>query len=121
MPGPQPTAWFDRQHRHAKFPPRAAEWQRPSNFSLSTLSELYIENRKRGEFFLYIFAKQGVVHTTSSMASITARNSGDIASFGGSTLWRGDALPSDRIRSVAVRARTLHIRQLVVIALTEIF
>jgi|SRR6266853_2840329 len=38
-------------------PPRAAEWQllRLSNFSVSTLSELYIENRTPGEFFLYIF------------------------------------------------------------------
>jgi len=40
-----------------EFPPRAAEWQRLRvlNFSVSTLSELYIENRKRGEFFPYIF------------------------------------------------------------------
>jgi len=40
-----------------EFPPRAAEWQRLrlASFSVSTLSELYIENRKRGEFFLYIF------------------------------------------------------------------
>jgi len=40
-----------------EFPPRAAEWQRLRvlNFSVSTLSELYIENRKRGEFFLYVF------------------------------------------------------------------
>ncbi len=38
-------------------PPRAAEWQRLRllNFSVSTLSELYIENRERGEFFPYIF------------------------------------------------------------------
>jgi hypothetical protein len=40
-----------------EFPPRAADWQRlrlPS-FSVSTLSELYIENRKLWEFFLYVF------------------------------------------------------------------
>jgi hypothetical protein len=40
-----------------EFPASAAERQRLRlpNFSLSTLSELYIENLKRGEFFLYIF------------------------------------------------------------------
>jgi hypothetical protein len=40
-----------------EFPPRAADWQRlrlPS-FSVSTLSELYIENRNLWEFFLYVF------------------------------------------------------------------
>jgi hypothetical protein len=47
-----------RQYRATQeFPPRAAEWQRLRllSFSVSTLSELYIENRNLGEFFLYIF------------------------------------------------------------------
>src|SRR5258707_1979997 len=51
-----------------------------------------------------VVARSRELYTASSLASITARNSGDIASFGGSSMCRGDALPSDRIRSVAVRA-----------------
>jgi hypothetical protein len=51
-----------------EFPPRAAEWQRLRlpNFSVSTLSELYIETRKRGEFFLYIFSWCRVCHAETA-------------------------------------------------------
>ena len=50
-----------------EFPPRAAEWHRlrSVNFSVSTLSDLYIENRKRGGFFLYIFVEQFLAFTAS--------------------------------------------------------
>ena len=53
--GPQPSAPGGTATQ--EFPPRAAEWQRLRllDFSVSTSSALYIENRKPGEFFLYIF------------------------------------------------------------------
>src|ERR1700751_565697 len=47
--------WPPRRYRHATVPSSRAEWLRLPNSSLSTLSELYIENLKQGEFFLYIF------------------------------------------------------------------
>src|ERR1700731_3615112 len=53
--GPQPSAPGGTATQ--EFPPCAAEWRRLRlpNFSVSTLSALYIENRKPGAFFLYIF------------------------------------------------------------------
>jgi signal transduction histidine kinase len=62
-----------------EFPPRAAEWQRLRlpNVSVSTLSELYIENRKRGEFFLYIFV--GITRLSSSLITMQDQERGRIA------------------------------------------
>src|SRR5439155_26068312 len=38
-----------------------------------------------------VVARGRELYTASSVASITARNSGDIASFGSNSVWRGDS------------------------------
>jgi len=65
-----------------EFPPRAAEWQRLRllNFSVSTLSELYIENRKRGEFFPYIFV--GLTCGSSGRCTWNSSYDGPVAASG---------------------------------------